>query len=138
MTGPAHASGPAAEELRLLGLALLDRFEPGVQSVLMGLRVEAAEAAEAAGAEPDRDAAAPAAEEPCRWCPVCATIAVVRGDRPELAGKVAEHTSGLLSALRAVLEQPTEPGDTAPAGPPPVQKIRVDHDPDGAARDAEC
>lgn len=136
MTAPGCAGhGPAGEELRLLVLALLDRFEPRVRSVLAGLQVEAAEAARAAGtgaaerAGAGRAAGAGAgetagaeggpsgAERPvaCEWCPLCSAIAVLRGDRPELAGRVAELGGGLLTALRALLEQPSS-GDT---GPPP-------------------
>jgi hypothetical protein len=92
--------GEVGEELRLLGLALLDRVEPRMRSVLAGLRVEAAAAAgQPAGAE------RPVA---CEWCPVCATIALVRGEAPELGGRVADHAGALLTALRAVLDQPAQ------------------------------
>lgn len=97
--------GDAGEELRLLVLALLDRFEPKVRSVLAGLQVEAAEAAEAAAAT---ETAGHAAREPaaCQWCPVCALIDVLRGDRPELGGRIAEQAGALLTGLRTALERP--------------------------------
>ena len=168
MSGPSGTHGAAGcdehgqvgEELRLLALALLDRFEPGVQSVLAGLRVEAAEAAAASATDsPDAGpsdagpsgpagpgaasdaapgaaagaafsgAAASTPQAACQWCPLCSLIALARGDRPELAGRVAEHASGLLVALRAVLQDrpPTEP-----SGPPRVQRIEVDRADPGA------
>jgi len=118
--------GELGEEFRLLALALLDRFEPRARSVLAGLRVEAAEAAEAAAAEAvaaeatageatageatagGATAGSATASQPvaCQWCPVCSVIAVVRGDRPELGGRLAEQAGALLTTLRAVLEQP--------------------------------
>ncbi len=50
----------------------------------------------------------------CRYCPLCAAIAVLRGDRPEVTEKLVEAGSALLTALRAVFEPvPAWPG----AGP---------------------
>ncbi|MFD0919758.1 hypothetical protein ACFQ16_08385 [Saccharopolyspora rosea] len=46
----------------------------------------------------------------CGWCPVCAAVALVRGQRPEVAARLTEHVAGLLQALRQVLaEQAAEP-----------------------------
>jgi len=112
--------GEVGEELRLLVLALLDRFEPGTRAVLAGLRVEAAEAAAA-----DRDPQPVA----CQWCPLCSLIALLRGDRPELAGRIAEHAGGLLTALRALLEQPSPTGEPSR---PSVQRIEVRQTGDGS------
>jgi hypothetical protein len=120
MTHAEH--GDVTEELRLLALAALDRFEPGARAVLAGLRVEAAEAAQA------HAGTAEAAQEPaaCQWCPLCAVIALVRGDRPELAGRVAEHAEGLLTALRSVLEPaPQRPAPDDADAHPTVQHIEV-------------
>lgn len=97
--------GPLAEELRLFAVALLDRYEPGVRSVLAGLRVEAQQAA----AEP---VTAPTESQCPQWCPICSALALARGDRPELGGRIAEHADSLLTVLRAVL-QPA-PGHAEP------------------------
>jgi hypothetical protein len=86
-----------AEELRLLLDALAERAEPML----------------------NRLATAPAGEHTpatCGWCPVCAGMAVLRGERPELAVRAAEHAAGLLGVLRAALaeRQPAEPAAEEP------------------------
>lgn len=107
----AHAG--VGEELRTLALTALDRIDP----VLDRLRSEPADAAE------------PGAQ-PCAVCPVCAVIAALRGERPELAVRLAEHASGLAAVLRAALEEGTPTSATAPAPEPSparrVHRIRVE------------
>jgi hypothetical protein len=107
----AHAG--VGEELRALALTALDRIDP----VLDRLRSEPAEAPE------------PGAQ-PCAVCPVCAVIAALRGERPELAVRLAEHASGLATVLRAALEEGTPTPASAPAPEPSparrVQRIRVE------------
>ncbi|TWF74135.1 hypothetical protein FHX44_1114 [Pseudonocardia hierapolitana] len=98
------------EDLRVLALAALERLDP----VLDRLR-----------AEPESDP-----PETCASCPICAVIAALRGERPELAVRLAEHATGLVAVLRAALEA----GGPAPAAadvterPPArrVQRIRVE------------
>jgi hypothetical protein len=111
-----------AEEMRLLLDALAERAQPLL----------------------NRLAAAPTGEQgehnpaTCGWCPLCAGIAVLRGDRPELAVRAAEHASGLLAVLRDALAQrpqaaPEGPADEsappAPATPPADEPAndRVQH-----------
>jgi hypothetical protein len=105
--------GAPAEELRTLVLAAIDRIGP----VLDRMRTEPADAAPTAST--------------CAVCPVCAVIAALRGERPELAARLAEQAAGLLTVLRAALEE----SGPAPAAPPTadggsgtrrVQHIRVD------------
>lgn len=48
----------------------------------------------------------------CHWCPLCAAVAVVRGQRPELAARAAEQGVVLVDLLRALL------GEQAPANAP--------------------
>lgn len=88
----------AADELRLLALALLDRAEPAARVLLTALRER--------GAGADHPVT-------CTWCPLCATVGLLRGERPELAAAIASHAEGLVSALRAALA----PEPTQPAGP---------------------
>ncbi|MDT8914229.1 hypothetical protein [Amycolatopsis sp. PS_44_ISF1] len=46
---------------------------------------------------------------PCGWCPLCAIVAVVRGERPEFAARVLEQLAQLVALLRAVLADRWEP-----------------------------
>lgn len=114
MTAEASAcSGhPGLSELRALAAGALDRLVP----VLDRLRAE--------------PATAPGVQT-CVVCPVCALAAVLRGERPELAVRLAEQAAGLVAVLRAALEEgdPASVGlATDPPAPPPsrtVQRIPV-------------
>ncbi|WP_344856847.1 hypothetical protein [Amycolatopsis ultiminotia] len=81
----------------------------------------------------------------CGWCPLCAIVAVVRGERPEFAARLLEQAAQLVALLRAVLAdrwepdegvhmpgfqpapRPPGPADPEPAAaePPRVQRIVV-------------
>jgi hypothetical protein len=113
VTGPEGCGGHAGigEELRVFALTALDRIDP----VLDGLR-----------SDPPGDA-----PETCASCPICAVIAALRGERPELAVRLAEHASGLVAVLRAALEEgappaPSAAGATERAPARRVQRIRVE------------
>jgi hypothetical protein len=103
-------------ELRALALNALDRLEP----VLERMRTE------------------PTARTPgtCTACPVCALIATLRGEHPDLAGRLAEHATGLVAVLRAAIEEGAPASEGAP-GPEPepaapvrqVQHIPIDRGP---------
>jgi hypothetical protein len=82
--------------LRLLLDALAERAQPMLNRL----------AAESTGPDGEHTPAT------CGWCPVCAGLAVLRGERPELAVRAAEHAAGLLSVLRSAL------ADHAPSSPP--------------------
>lgn len=57
----------------------------------------------------------PDGSDGCGWCPVCAAVALVRGQRPEVAARLTEHVAGLVQALRQVLaEQAAEPAAEEP------------------------
>jgi hypothetical protein len=105
-----HAA--VGEELRALAVAALDRVEPVLE------RMRSEPAASGTGT--------------CAACPVCAVIAALRGERSELAARMAEHAAGLVAVLRAALEEgaPTPADPPAPAPQPPparrVQRIRID------------
>ena len=113
MTAPgcdAHAG--ASAELRALARTALDRVEP----VLDRLRIEPP---------------TPVSAETCAVCPLCTLVAVLRGERPELVQRVAEHLGGLVTVLRAALEEAAEPAAPPPArtasgSPKVVQRIRVE------------
>ncbi|MFD5828902.1 hypothetical protein [Lentzea sp. NPDC060358] len=99
--------GKLAEELRLLLDTAAERMQPWLQRV--------AEAGDGTHTP-----------ETCGWCPVCNGVALLRGDRSELAAKAAEHAAGLVAVLRAALREPAAPA--APAEEPvPDAGQRVQH-----------
>lgn len=108
-----------AEELKLLLGVLAERAEPWLNRW--------------AAAAPDGAGSAEHTPATCGWCPLCAGMAMVRGERPELAVRAAEHASGLIAVLRASLAErpPAEPKPAAepeaePAPEPErVQKITI-------------
>lgn len=94
---PGDGQHRLAEEARLLLDAVAERVQPWLQRL----------ASEAPG-----DGHSPAS---CGWCPLCAAVAVVRGERPELAVRAAEHLAGLLGTLRsAMAERVPAPGRDTP------------------------
>lgn len=74
-----------AEELRSLLDALASRAEPLLHKV-------------GSTGDPQHTPAT------CNWCPVCASLALMRGQRPELAVRAAEHAAGLLAVFRAAMQ----------------------------------
>lgn len=95
-------------ELRAVAVLLLDRIGP----VLDRARA---------------DGAAPGTTT-CAVCPVCAVVALLRGERPELAVRLAEHAAGFLDVLQSAMDASADP----PAPPPTpaterrVQRIHVE------------
>jgi len=103
MSGHTEPVGEMTTELRLLIDVLLDRVDPWLHSRTETRTETRAETPAATGAG-------------CGWCPLCAALATLRGERPELTRRLAEHGSELLLALRTMLEQH---GDRpCPAGSP--------------------
>ena len=80
-----HAGLPGEVRTALLGA--LDRLGPALDRL------------RTAAQEPD------SADRPCEICPVCALIAVFRGERSELAVRAADHAAGLVAVLRAALDE---------------------------------
>jgi hypothetical protein len=78
-------------------------------------------------------------------CPVCAVITVLRGERSELAARLAEQATGLLAVLRAAIAEGLGAGSGAAGSAGPdgsderrdVQRIQVSRG-DGAAPSAPC
>jgi hypothetical protein len=90
-----------AEELRLLLGVLAERAEPWLNRLATA-----------------PDGAAEHTPATCGWCPLCAGLAVIRGERPELAVRAAEHASGLLAVLRAALAERPASASSKPAADP--------------------
>ena len=82
--------GSLAEELRHYAGGAMDALEPLVERI-----------------REERPDPADEAPDSCASCPVCALITVLRGGRSELAVKLAEHLSDLISVLRTALDEGT-------------------------------
>nr|WP_051792472.1 hypothetical protein [Amycolatopsis jejuensis] len=80
----------------------------------------------------------PGETQGCGWCPLCAIVAVVRGERPEFVARLLEQAAQLVALLRAVLADRWEPDEgvhmpgfrppapePATSGPSRVQHIAV-------------
>jgi hypothetical protein len=102
--------GSLADELRQYAGGLLDALEPLVERVR--------------DRQPD-----PSTPEPssCAACPVCMLIIVLHGGHSELAARLAEQVSGLLTVLRTALDEgvgadglPTDPGPETHPRPIPT------------------
>jgi hypothetical protein len=66
----------------------------------------------------------------CCWCPLCRTVAVLRGDRPEVTERLAAVLTTAAGALAAVLEAAGRPaGDGGRAGPAGPAGPAAGHDP---------
>ncbi|MFJ7217032.1 hypothetical protein [Amycolatopsis sp. NPDC098790] len=118
-----EAAGPRlAEELRLLVEMVVEKAAPWLEGVV------AAGHGDPDQAKPDGSA--------CGWCPLCAIVAVVRGERPEFAARLLEQLAQLVALLRAVLADRWEPDEGVhmpgfrPAPRPPADasvSVRVQH-----------
>ena len=106
------------------GLAAEHAAGAGLSDVLDGLLGPAA-GQPAADAGPDHGAE-------CRWCPLCAGLAALRGRRPDLLDGLADLLTTAATVVRAHAAAPADPGSAEPApepapepGPAPVQRIEV-------------
>ena len=88
------------------------------------------------GPEPAADAAPGEHASDCRWCPVCQTAAVLRGERPEVSAALADVLTTAATALRAFAADMAQPapqtadatvadGEAEGAEPPPAQRIDI-------------
>jgi hypothetical protein len=82
-------------------------------------------------ASPDQPHAAAAHGADCRWCPVCQTTAVLRGERPEVTAALADVLATTAAVLRDLAGEPGRTG-APPAGSEGPDDAAADPD-DGAA-----
>ena len=96
------AHGDLVEELRLLMETVLERAEPALRRAASDM-----DQPEFAG---------------CTWCPVCAIAALMRGEHHEMATKIAEHGTAIVTVLREALAgvpvDPSQPEPRPQPGPP--------------------
>jgi hypothetical protein len=110
-----------AEEIRLLAELVAEKAAPWLEGVVA--------AGHGSTEEPRPDGSA------CGWCPLCAIVAVVRGERPELVTRLVEQLAQLVALLRAVLADRWEPDEgvhmpgfrSAPRPDRPRESPRVQH-----------
>lgn len=97
-----------AAELRVLAAAALEQFEPILRRAASGDQQE---------------------WNGCSWCPVCAALALLRGEHHDLLAILAEHGVSIVTVLReAVAGTPVEPlipDSGEPARPSGYQDIPV-------------
>ncbi|GAA3819274.1 MULTISPECIES: hypothetical protein [Amycolatopsis] len=121
MTTEGVTAASLAEEIRLLVEMVVERAAPWLDGVVA--------AGHGTAEKPDGDS-------DCGWCPLCAVVAVVRGEKPEFVARVLEQAAQIIALLRAVLAdrwEPQEgvhmPGFQPPPRPQPdsgrVQRIPV-------------
>jgi hypothetical protein len=107
-----------AEELRLLVETVLERIEPNLRRAATGEGI--------------------GEWSSCSWCPLCAAVALVRGEHHEVLAALAEHGTAMVTVLREALAgMPVDPvwppgHDPAPRDPAqhnPAQHNPAQHDP---------
>ncbi|WP_448613192.1 hypothetical protein [Modestobacter sp. URMC 112] len=79
---------------------------------------------EGAASGPDGGAAGAAADHAadCRWCPVCAGLAALRGRRPDLVEGLADVLTAAADALRTHAASTTAAAAPAPEGSAPAEE----------------
>ncbi|WP_103351628.1 hypothetical protein [Amycolatopsis sp. CA-128772] len=105
-----------AEEIRLLAELVAEKAAPWLDGVLAAghgsFSGVPGGGAPGSGRSPG-DHSTPDEANPdgsaCGWCPLCAIVAVVRGERPELLVRLTEQLAQLVALLRAVLADRWEP-----------------------------
>jgi hypothetical protein len=88
------------EEIRLLVEMVVEHATPWVEGLVSAGHGQKVPSVEHPSGEQT---------ENCGWCPLCAIVAVVRGERPEFAARLLEQAAQLIALLRAVLADRWEP-----------------------------
>jgi hypothetical protein len=102
-----------AEEIRLLVEMVVERAAPWLDGVIAAEHGPAGESTDTAD---------------CGWCPLCAIVALVRGQRPEFVAHLLDQAAQLIALLRAVLADRWEPeqGVHMPGFQPPPREPKTD------------
>ena len=59
------------------------------------------------------------------WCPVCRSAELLKGDRSEVAEKLADVALLLITTLRSLLPEPAEPAASGPEPRAGVERIDI-------------
>jgi hypothetical protein len=100
--GSGYDGASLTEEIRLLVEMVVEHAAPWLEGL-----VSAGHGAEKPGEH--AEGATPSGN--CGWCPLCAIVNVVHGERPEFAARLLEQAAQLIALLRAVLADRWEPQD---------------------------
>jgi hypothetical protein len=95
-----HEGTSLTEEIRLLVEMVVEHATPWVEGLVSAGHGQKVPSPEHPSGEQT---------ENCGWCPLCAIVAVVRGERPEFAARLLEQAAQLIALLRAVLADRWEP-----------------------------
>jgi hypothetical protein len=95
-----HDGTSLTEEIRLLVEMVVEHATPWVEGLVSAGHGQKVASHEHPSGEQT---------ENCGWCPLCAIVAVVRGERPEFAARLLEQAAQLIALLRAVLADRWEP-----------------------------
>jgi hypothetical protein len=99
--GTGYDGASLTEEIRLLVELVVEHAAPWLDGLVSaGHGPEQAE---------EHTTATPSGN--CGWCPLCAIVNVVHGERPEFAARLLEQAAQLVALLRAVLADRWEPQD---------------------------
>lgn len=58
----------------------------------------------------------------CQWCPICQFAGVLRGERPEVADKLAVAGAAVAEALKSIVELATAPPSRGGGVPQPAHE----------------
>ena len=113
---------PLLADLRVLADTVLD-FMDGVVDQLADRGDTAGTAPTAHGAGEHGAESRPPATTGCAWCPVCAAVALFRGENHELLTLLASQLAALIALVREWLARhlPGQPGSPEPTDPAPPE-----------------
>jgi len=100
-----HDGASLTEEIRLLVEMVVEHATPWVEGLVSAGHGQTVSSTE----RPSPEHPSGEQTENCGWCPLCAIVAVVRGERPEFAARLLEQAAQLIALLRAVLADRWEP-----------------------------
>ena len=115
-------------EIRLLVEMVVDHALPWLDELLA-----AGHDGPSAGERDGQDDSDEGNAATCQWCPLCAVVAVSRGQRPEFVVRVFDQAAQVVALLRAVLADRWEPAEGVhmpgerPAREPAGEASRVQH-----------